>query len=230
VLLFDEELDQALDIGRFPLEVAFGSIGGAHVGLEEEETGVGEGPIFGECELLLVLGLDVGDHAFEVVVVADEFESGGGANALDGIEVVAAEEDAEVNELVAVTFCVCCRVGDAVLTCSRSMPSPSNTLSRWISTMGSFRCSLKVRCLRRMGVLKVSVSMSSLAAAYTFPPRASTAHCASASVGATMYGMPISFNSRWHSSLCSLVTRTVRLENFSTSSAVPVSFASSMPA
>ena len=46
-----------------------------------------------------MVGLDVGDYAFEVLVVADELESGGGADALDGVEVVAAEEDAEVDEL-----------------------------------------------------------------------------------------------------------------------------------
>ena len=37
-----------------------------------------------------------------------------------------------------------------------------------------------------MGESKQRVSMSSEAAAYTFPALASTAHCASASVGATM--------------------------------------------
>lgn len=61
------------------------------------------------------------------------------------------------------------------------------------------------------------------------PSLASTAHCASASVGATIYGTPINFSSRWHSALCSLVTLTVLLANFSTSSAVPVSRASSSP-
>jgi hypothetical protein len=40
----------------------------------------------------------------------------------------------------------------------------------------------------------------------------------------------MSFSSSWHSWLCSRVTRTVRRENFSTSSAVPVSFASSAAA
>lgn len=39
----------------------------------------------------------------------------------------------------------------------------------------------------------------------------------------------MSFSKRWHSALCSRVTRTVRRENFSTSSAVPVSLASSKP-
>jgi hypothetical protein len=98
VLLFDQELDEAFDIGSFPLEVAFGCVGGADVGFEEELAGVGEGPVFREGELLLV-GLDMSDYAFEVLVVADQFEGGGGADALDGIKVIAAEKDAEINEL-----------------------------------------------------------------------------------------------------------------------------------
>ena len=98
MLLLDEELDQALDIGRLPLEVALGGVSGADVGFEEELAGVGEGPVFGEGELLLV-GLDVCDDAFEGFVVADELEGGGGADAFDGVEVVAAEEDAEIDEL-----------------------------------------------------------------------------------------------------------------------------------
>jgi hypothetical protein len=46
-----------------------------------------------------LVGFDVGDDAFEVLVVADEFEGGGGADTLDWVEVVAAKEDAEVDEL-----------------------------------------------------------------------------------------------------------------------------------
>ncbi len=42
-------------------------------------------------------------------------------------------------------------------------------------------------------------------------------------------GIPINESSLRHSSLCWLVTLTVRLENLSTSSAVPISFASSPP-
>jgi hypothetical protein len=104
VLLFDEELDEAFDVWGFPFEVAFGGIGGLDVGFEEEEAGVGEGPIVGDGELLLV-GLDVGDYAFEVLVVADQFEGGGGANAFDGVEVIAAEEDAEIDELDMSVLC-----------------------------------------------------------------------------------------------------------------------------
>lgn len=103
MLFLNKELDQALDIGRFPLEVALGGVSGADVGLEEKLAGVGEGPVFGEGEFLLV-GLDVCDDAFEGFVVADEFEGGGGADAFDGVEVVAAEEDAEVDELGLLVF------------------------------------------------------------------------------------------------------------------------------
>jgi hypothetical protein len=99
VLLFDEELDEAFYVWRFPLGVAFWGIGGAHVGLEEEEARVGEGPVVGDGELLAALRLDVGDYAFEVFVLADQLEGGAGADAFDGVEVVAAEEDAEVDEL-----------------------------------------------------------------------------------------------------------------------------------
>jgi hypothetical protein len=45
------------------------------------------------------LRFDVFDDAFKIVVLADEFESRAGADALDGVEVITAEEDAEVDEL-----------------------------------------------------------------------------------------------------------------------------------
>lgn len=140
-------------------------------------------------------------------------------------------------------------------TCSRVNPNPSMTFSRWISWIGSFRCSLNVKCLRRIGASKHRVSISSEAAANTWaageqrihqpndpisidglflfltnPALANAAHWASASHGASTYGIPMSFKSCLQSSFCSLVTLTVRLANFSISSAVPVSFASACPA
>jgi hypothetical protein len=50
---------------------------------------------------------DVLDDAFEVFVIADEFEGSGGADAFDGVEVVATEEDAEVDELLVVSVSSC---------------------------------------------------------------------------------------------------------------------------
>jgi hypothetical protein len=98
VLLFDEVFDEALDVGRFPLEVAFWGVGGAHIGLKEEEARVGEGPVVGNGEFLLA-GLEMLDYAFKVLVVTDQLDGGRRADALDGVKVVAAEEDAEVDEL-----------------------------------------------------------------------------------------------------------------------------------
>jgi hypothetical protein len=39
------------------------------------------------------------NDAFKVVVLADEFDSRAGADTLDGVKVIAAEEDAEVDKL-----------------------------------------------------------------------------------------------------------------------------------
>jgi hypothetical protein len=69
------------------------------------------------------------DHAFEVLVVADELEGGGGADAFDGVEVVTAEEDAKVDELVVLVLDTTGAHGVVLVTCSRSMPRPSSTLS-----------------------------------------------------------------------------------------------------
>src|ERR1700691_2349804 len=120
---------------------------------------------------------------------------------------------------------------------------------------GAFLASLNVRGRYKMDPPKVRVSMSSEPAAYTAPSRARDAHWAvwrqkggepdemltrnrymgkqreadnppSASLGATITGIPINLSKRLHSSLCSFVTLTVRRENRSRSSAVPVSLAS----
>ena len=100
MLLLDQELDETLYIWCFPLEVAFRVISRSDVWLEEEQARIGEWPVVRNRELFGGLGLDVFDDAFEVIVLADELQSGAGADALDGIEVVAAEEDTEVNELL----------------------------------------------------------------------------------------------------------------------------------
>ena len=85
--------------------------------------------------------------------------------------------------------------------------------------------------LRTMRVApKVSESMSSEAIAYARPCLTSSAHWASASDGASTTGTPMSVSRRLHSALCTAVTLTVRLANFSTASASPASLAASRPA
>jgi len=49
--LGDEELDEAIDVGCFPFEITFFVIGWSDVGVEEELTGIGEGPVLREGEL-----------------------------------------------------------------------------------------------------------------------------------------------------------------------------------
>lgn len=100
------------------------------------------------------------------------------------------------------------QAGSSSRTWPMFISRPSRILSSWISEMGAFFASEKVRCRRRTGVLNVIVSMSSEPAAktwrraslkkwsatraqrtlavalHTLPPRASSAACASASPGA----------------------------------------------
>ena len=104
MLLLDQELNKTFYVWGFPLEVAFWVVGGAHVGLEEEEARIGERPVVGDGELLGGLGLDVFNDAFEVGMLADELEGGAWADAFDGVEVIAAEEDTEVDELTVVSI------------------------------------------------------------------------------------------------------------------------------
>lgn len=73
-------------------------VGGTDVRIEEELPRVFVRPVFGDCEFGLA-GFDGGDEVFERFVFADELEGGVGADFGDGVEVVAAEEDAEVDEL-----------------------------------------------------------------------------------------------------------------------------------
>ena len=61
------------------------------------------------------------------------------------------------------------------------------------------------------------------------PALTRTAHCASASDGASMTGKPMRRNSFLHSSLCLEVTCTVRFSNFTIASLSPSSFALSRP-
>ena len=50
------------------------------------------------------MGLDVFDDAFEVRVLADELEGGAWPDAFDGVEVIAAEEDTEIDELTVISI------------------------------------------------------------------------------------------------------------------------------
>ncbi len=73
-------------------------VGWPNIWVEEELARVNVWPVFRDGELGFA-GFDSLDEFFERAIFADQFEGGGGADFGDRVEVVAAEEDAEVNEL-----------------------------------------------------------------------------------------------------------------------------------
>ncbi|OMJ28878.1 hypothetical protein AYI69_g1638 [Smittium culicis] len=88
------ELADGVDVGGFPDEVDGGGIGDVRVdeqlarGLVVEVGGHGD------------VGVEVVEHGFDVPVLLDEVERRLGADVLELFGVVAAEEDAEVDELL----------------------------------------------------------------------------------------------------------------------------------
>lgn len=97
MLLFNEVFDQAIDVRRLPLEVTIGVVGLPNVRMQEEFAGVGVRPVFGDG--VFCAGFDVCDDAVEGLVLLDQLQGCGWADAFNGVEVVTAEENAEVDEL-----------------------------------------------------------------------------------------------------------------------------------
>ncbi len=97
MFLFYQILDEALDIRCLPFEVTFWSVCRAYVRFEEENAGISKRPVIRNGELCA--RFDMFNDAFEIVVLTDEFESGGRTNAFYRVEVIATEEDTEVDEL-----------------------------------------------------------------------------------------------------------------------------------
>jgi len=91
-------LNQAVDIWSFPFEVTFRVIGWSDIGVEEELAGVGVRPVFGDGKLSLT-GLAGFNEFFEGAVFADELEGCGWADFGYWVKVIAAKENAEVDEL-----------------------------------------------------------------------------------------------------------------------------------
>lgn len=74
-------------------------VGGAHVRVEEEFARILVGPVRGDGVAFFGVVLDVGHYSFESAVVANQFQGALGPDFGDGVDVVAAEQDAEVDEL-----------------------------------------------------------------------------------------------------------------------------------
>lgn len=99
-LLVDEELYQTVHVGFLPLEIAEGVFGGSDIGLEEEVAGILVGPVFGKGVLALFVALNELDDLLQAAMLANELQRGVRTDLWNGVEVVAAEQDAEVDELV----------------------------------------------------------------------------------------------------------------------------------
>lgn len=132
--LLDQELHEAVDVGCLPFEIAVRVVGLSDVGLEEQFPRLFVWPVVWDCIFLFGVFLDEVDDTFECVVVTDEFEGSIRANFRDRINIVAAQEDAEVDELDSVSLLqhTVIRLGKC-LTCFLSIARPANTRSRCIS-------------------------------------------------------------------------------------------------
>lgn len=74
-------------------------VSGANVRSEEEIACILVRPIGGDDILVFRVGFDMGDNSFKRAMVTNEFESGIGADFWDGVEIIAAEENTQINEL-----------------------------------------------------------------------------------------------------------------------------------
>lgn len=137
-LFLDQELDQPGHVGRLPLEIAGRVVGGAHVRVQEQLARVGVRVVVGDGELALERAVAHLVHERgERFVLANQLERHDGSDFGDRVEVVAAEQHAEVDELwwrapsvvPAISNLGGC-VGVCCITWSISISSPSSTLSR----------------------------------------------------------------------------------------------------
>lgn len=97
--------------------------------------------------LRVLLFLEMLEDVRKGAMLAEKLQSRLGADTLDGLEVIAPEENAKIYELCKVPLRV--RLGRSTRrprrTCDMFISSPSRTLSKLISAMGAFRASENVR-------------------------------------------------------------------------------------
>lgn len=82
-------MDETINIGSFPLEIALFVICGTDVRVEKEVAGILVWPVFWDCEFGLA-GFYSRDEGLEIAVFTDEFEGCVGTNFGNGVEVIAA--------------------------------------------------------------------------------------------------------------------------------------------
>jgi len=113
------------------------------------------------------LGPEVPEDLVQTTILLHQFVSSFRANTLYWFEVIATEQQAQFNKLENKQSEISTRRNICSRTCDIVISSPSRAFLRSTSRMGCFFASENVRWRKRMGVLNVSVSMSSDPAAYT---------------------------------------------------------------
>lgn len=103
-ILNDEELDEPFNVGLLPLEVTIFVVRRPDVWVEEELPRVGVRPVFRDGIFVLIIVVYPLNNLFEGSVFTDQFKGGVGADLWDGVEVITAKKDAEIDKLDRLVF------------------------------------------------------------------------------------------------------------------------------
>ena len=98
-VLNDEKLDEPFSVGLLPLKVTIFVVCRPDVWVEEKLARVGIRPVFRDSIFVLIIVVYPLNNLFEGSVFTNQFKGRVGADLCDGVEVIAAKEDAEINEL-----------------------------------------------------------------------------------------------------------------------------------
>ena len=74
------------------------------IGVEEEFAGIGVWPVFGDDEFGFLVVFRIVNKSFEGFVFADESEGGLGTDFWNGVKIITAKEDTEVDELEIISY------------------------------------------------------------------------------------------------------------------------------
>jgi hypothetical protein len=94
--LDDQELHQAIHIGRFPLKVALLVLSRVDIRMEEELSSSFIWPVLGNGVFGVFEGLY---HPVKSTMIANEFQCCLRSDAFDGVDIVATQEDAKIEKL-----------------------------------------------------------------------------------------------------------------------------------
>ena len=98
-ILNNEKFDEPFHVGLLPLEVTIFVVCRSNVWVEEELARIGVRPVFRDGISVLIIVVYPLHNLFEGAMLTDQFKGSVGADLWDGIEVIAAKKDTEVDKL-----------------------------------------------------------------------------------------------------------------------------------